>query len=97
MFVVTLTYVKPLAEIDALIPAHMAWLERQYAAGHFLASGRRVPRVGGVILAQGVSRDALEAMLAEERGMADWLLHHQPTIVGQFLHRADLPGVEAGK
>lgn len=40
---------------------------------------------------------ALEAMLAEERGMADWLLHHQPTIVGQFLHRADLPGVEAGK
>jgi uncharacterized protein YciI len=59
MFVVTLTYVKPLAEIDALIPAHIAWLERQYAAGHFLASGRRVPRVGGVILAQGVSRDAL--------------------------------------
>ena len=66
MFVVTLTYVKPLAEIDALIPAHIAWLERQYAAGHFLASGRRVPRVGGVILAQGVSRDALEAMLAED-------------------------------
>jgi len=28
MFVVTLTYVKPLAEIDALIPAHIAWLER---------------------------------------------------------------------
>ncbi|WP_323916952.1 YciI family protein [Aeromonas caviae] len=47
MFVVTLTYVKPLAEIDALIPAHIAWLERQYAAGHFLASGRRVPRIGG--------------------------------------------------
>ncbi|MFM5313194.1 YciI family protein [Aeromonas caviae] len=66
MFVVTLTYVKPLAEIGALIPAHIAWLERQYAAGHFLASGRRVPRVGGVILAQGVSRDALEAMLAED-------------------------------
>ena len=52
MFVVTLTYVKPLAETDALIPAHIAWLERQYAAGHFLASGRRVPRVGGVILSR---------------------------------------------
>jgi hypothetical protein len=29
--------------------------------------------------------------------MADWLLHHLPALTGQYLHRADLPGVEAGQ
>ncbi|MBZ6072071.1 YciI family protein [Aeromonas schubertii] len=64
MFVVTLTYVKPIAVIDELIPAHVEWLKAHYAAGHFLASGRRVPRSGGVILANGLTREALEQVLA---------------------------------
>ncbi|MHA7001334.1 YciI family protein [Aeromonas schubertii] len=64
MFVVTLTYVKPIAVIDELIPAHVEWLKAHYAAGHFLASGRRVPRSGGVILANGLTREALDQVLA---------------------------------
>ncbi|MEW7865198.1 YciI family protein [Aeromonas diversa] len=64
MFVVTLTYVKPIAVIDELIPAHVEWLKAHYAAGHFLASGRRVPRNGGVILADGLTREALDRVLA---------------------------------
>ncbi|ASV20195.1 ferritin-like domain-containing protein [Klebsiella sp. 10982] len=39
---------------------------------------------------------ALEAILAEERGMADWLRHHQSALVAEFLHRAERPGVEVG-
>lgn len=66
MYVVDLTYVVPLEEIDALIPAHIAWLDQQYAAGHFLASGRKVPRTGGVILAAGMERAALDAILATD-------------------------------
>ncbi len=46
MFVVTLTYVKPLAEIDALIPAHIAWLERQYAQAIFWRPGVGYPESG---------------------------------------------------
>ncbi|QFI54616.1 YciI family protein [Aeromonas simiae] len=76
MFVVTLTYVRALAEIDALIPAHVEWLKAHYAAGHFLASGRRVPRTGGVILAHGLTREALEQVLASDpfrlAGVADY-------------------------
>lgn len=64
MFVVTLTYTVPLERIDELVPEHVAWLERQYAAGAFLASGRRVPRTGGVILARAESPAALDAILA---------------------------------
>ena len=47
MLIITRTYVKPLEEIDALMPKHVAWLKRQYTAGLFIASGRQKPRVGG--------------------------------------------------
>lgn len=66
MFVVLLTYVKELAVIDALIPEHVAFLDEQYRAGVFLASGRRVPRTGGVILARGGGRSELENILARD-------------------------------
>ncbi|MBV1775453.1 YciI family protein [Burkholderiaceae bacterium DAT-1] len=66
MFVVSLTYVAPLDAVDALIPAHVEWLKSHYAAGHFVASGRKVPRTGGVILARGLSREALDAVLMND-------------------------------
>ena len=53
MFVILLTYVKPLDEIDKLMKAHMAFLNKQYSDGIFVVSGRRIPRSGGVILASG--------------------------------------------
>ncbi|WP_035848054.1 YciI family protein [Kitasatospora azatica] len=66
MFAVTLTYTAPLDRIDALLPEHVAWLDRHYATGALLASGRQVPRTGGVILARAVNRQALDAILAED-------------------------------
>ncbi len=66
MFVLLLTYVKPLAEVDALMRPHVAWLEEQYAAGHFLVSGRQIPRTGGVIVARGDDREEIEALAATD-------------------------------
>ncbi len=66
MFLIVLTYVKPLAEVDELIDAHRAHLDRYYDADVFLLSGRRVPRTGGVILAQGLSRATIETIAAED-------------------------------
>lgn len=51
VYIVILTYIKPLEEIDAAIPAQVEWLKKGHAEGIFLASGRRIPRKGGVILA----------------------------------------------
>ena len=65
MYVVSLSYTAPLSDVDALLPAHVAWLNQAYADGLFLASGRKVPRSGGVILARG-ERAALEARLADD-------------------------------
>jgi len=66
MFIVSLTYVAPLDRVDAVLADHVAYLEEQYAAGVFLASGRKIPRVGGVILAKADSRESLDAVLARD-------------------------------
>lgn len=66
MFIVTLTYLRPLAELDALMPQHVAWLKEHYDAGLFIASGRQKPRKGGVILTRTVSRARLQAILAKD-------------------------------
>jgi uncharacterized protein YciI len=66
VFVLLLTYVKPLAEVDALMREHVAWLDEHYHAGRFLVSGRRIPRTGGVILARGEDREAMAALAATD-------------------------------
>jgi uncharacterized protein YciI len=66
MFVVELMYKAELAEIDAKMRAHMAFLKKHYAAGRFLVSGRKIPRDGGVILALGTSRAEIEAIMQED-------------------------------
>jgi uncharacterized protein YciI len=75
MFVIELVYKVPLEQIDAEMKAHMAFLRKQYAAGRFLVSGRKIPRDGGIILAVGESRDEIEALMKEDpfckKGLAD--------------------------
>jgi uncharacterized protein YciI len=75
MFVIELTYKVDLAEIDAAMKAHVAWLRRHYAASTFIASGRKVPRDGGIILATAPDRAVLEAIVGGDpfvaRGLAD--------------------------
>ncbi|MBF2789232.1 hypothetical protein ISN40_03170 [Enterobacter asburiae] len=66
VYIVILTYIKPLEEIDAAIPAHVQWLKKGYAEGIFLVSGRRFPRNGGVILAKCESLASLEERLRED-------------------------------
>ncbi|MBX7548200.1 YciI family protein [Streptomyces sp. NPDC048665] len=66
MFVLELTYTAPLDAVDALLPDHVAWLEEQYAKGLFLASGRKNPRDGGVILAVAQDRALIEAAVARD-------------------------------
>ena len=41
MYILLLTYQKPLEEVDKHLAAHKIYLEKNYKAGNFLASGRR--------------------------------------------------------
>lgn len=53
MFVIVVEYTADLSAVEPVMPAHMEWVDEHYRSGLFLASGRRVPRTGGVVLAQG--------------------------------------------
>lgn len=66
MFVVIVSYIQPLDAVDAHLADHVKFLENQYEAGIFLASGRRVPRTGGVILARAASKDTLLEVLRQD-------------------------------
>ena len=66
VFVIELTYTAPLTELDAEMPAHVRFLKKYYASGHFLVSGRKVPRDGGVILAVANSREEVETIARED-------------------------------
>jgi uncharacterized protein YciI len=66
MFVIELTYKAPLAKIDAHMAAHVAFLKKYYASGHFLVSGRQIPRTGGIILAVGESREQIDTIMRED-------------------------------
>jgi uncharacterized protein YciI len=76
MFVIELTYKADLADVDAHMAAHVAFLKKYYASGNFLVSGRKIPRDGGIILAVGESREQIEAIAGEDpfhqHGLADF-------------------------
>jgi uncharacterized protein YciI len=76
VFVIELTYKAPLAHIDAAMEAHVAFLDKYYAFGNFLVSGRQLPRVGGIIIAVGESKEKIEAIIREDpfcsQGLADF-------------------------
>lgn len=63
LFVIDLTYNTSLEIIDPLVAPHMAFIERGYAAGLFLASGAKVPRTGGIIIARGRTHEEIEALI----------------------------------
>lgn len=84
MFVVLLTYRRPIEDVEKHLAEHVEFLNRQYDAGVFIASGRRVPRTGGVILATGVERATLESILEldpfKREGIAEYeLVEFVPT------------------
>ncbi len=66
MFVILVNYVKPLSEIDANLEAHRRFLDEGYEKGYFLASGPRVPRTGGIILAQAKDTGEIKAWMNKD-------------------------------
>ncbi|WP_027182849.1 YciI family protein [Desulfovibrio inopinatus] len=66
MFLISLTYTHPLEEVDALLAAHSAFLQKHYDAKKFLFSGRKIPRSGGLIVCKADSREEVEAIIAQD-------------------------------
>lgn len=92
MFIVLLSYVQPLSVVEAHLQEHRAFLDRHYAAGHFIASGAQVPRTGGVILVRALTRAQLDEVLAEDPFYREQVAQYQ---VIEFAPTKFAPGAEA--
>ncbi len=66
MFVIELTYKVELEKVDEYLEEHVEYLKKQYANKAFIASGRKVPRTGGVILSKIENKEALLQVLEED-------------------------------
>lgn len=66
MFVILLNYIKPLSEVDRFVGEHREFLEHYYASGHFLLSGRKEPRTGGVIFSKAETRAEIESIILND-------------------------------
>jgi len=92
VFVIELIYKVDLDQIDRHMTAHVKFLKKYYRAGNFLVSGRKIPRDGGIIIAVGESREAIETIVREDpfvsRGLAEFRIidfrdsHHADDIEG---------------
>jgi len=76
MFTIHVTYVKPLEEVDRVLPEHAAFLKEQYRLGRFITSGRLVPRTGGVVIANYRGKKELLELLQDDpfckQGIAEY-------------------------
>jgi len=66
MFIISLTYICDLEEVDDTLQEHVVYLKEQYKEGNFIASGRKIPRTGGIILSKLTNRDDLNRVLAKD-------------------------------
>jgi uncharacterized protein YciI len=80
VFIVDLKYIVPLTELDEHMEDHVQYLKKYYEKNVFVASGRKVPRTGGIILALAKDEDELKKILMEDpfykHRLADFSITH---------------------
>jgi len=66
MFIINLNYIVPLEKLDAHMGEHMKFIREYYKKNVFVASGRKVPRTGGIILALAKSKEEVEKIMKDD-------------------------------
>ena len=66
MFIINLTYIEPLEAVEKHLEKHIDFLNQYYTKGLFIASGRKNPRTGGIILMRAKNKDAVQEIIAHD-------------------------------
>ncbi|MCT4593046.1 MAG: YciI family protein [Anaeromicrobium sp.] len=66
MFILNLTYIKPIMEVEKYLSNHIAFLDKYYNTGNFICSGRKNPRTGGIILCNAQDLNEVNTILQED-------------------------------
>ena len=59
LYIVIVTYIKPIEEVDRCLVSHRDFLETYYSKGQFIASGPLNPRNGGILISRGCSKQEI--------------------------------------
>ena len=77
MFLLLSKYLKPLDEVERLMPEHRAFLDRFYREGKVVFSGPREPRTGGVILLDVDSEVEAMKIVVEDPFFTEKVAHYE--------------------
>ncbi|MDM1556692.1 MULTISPECIES: YciI family protein [Chryseobacterium] len=66
MFIISLTYKVAIENIEHYLPEHNSFLQKYYDLGLFIASGRKEPRTGGIIICKADSKDEVRKIIQED-------------------------------
>lgn len=72
MYVVELSYTKPMSDVDVHLDAHRAFLDEHYARGVFLLSGPKEPRTGGIIVVDAQTEEEARSYIEQD----PFFVHH---------------------
>jgi uncharacterized protein YciI len=66
MFIISLTYKKDISEVEKHIESHIQFLDKYYSDKKFIFSGRKNPRIGGVILVRNMDIQTLTNIIQQD-------------------------------
>ena len=66
MYLLILSYKKGLDVVEKHLEAHNVYLNKYYQQGNFIASGRRNPRIGGVIICRANNIEEVQILICED-------------------------------
>jgi len=77
LYVAVSDYHVPLDQIDAHLEEHRSWILAEYVSGRVLASGRRTPPVGGVLIFRADSQEDAETFASMDPFVARGFLSYR--------------------
>lgn len=90
MFIINVKYTGTIEAIDQHLIAHRDFLESNYQKGLLLASGPQNPRTGGIIIALGNDRQAVETMIQHDPFFTEKLAEYAITEFTPVKYRAEI-------
>ena len=91
MFIIDIKYIAPLEEVDRHIDAHVTYLKKYTENNTFIIAGRKVPRTGGILIANAGSKEEVEKIITE-----DPFYQYQVAeiTITEFLHARHSPALD---
>ena len=78
MYLMISTYLRPLDEVDAVRPEHIEFVAGLTETGVCVASGRRQPPVGGILLLDVATEDEARAVIADDPYVTGGFARYEP-------------------